>query len=420
MGIVENNKKYIIREELFGYTFFDKPKLRHTFVLGENLDAFLKSRNLSMDDCKYLKAKRKDYRKDIIYSPIRIYYELTLACNLRCKSCFNRSGKPRAYELITEEVLKSLNDLREANVLDLRFTGGELTKRPDWFEILRFAKKLGFAVSCNTNATYLDDEINKKFADLDIEQVTVSIDGRKEHHEINRGSHTFDRTITNLKRMRELGVKLRINTLINKYSVDDLEYMLELASKYVTEINFFITRFIGRGGEFKNDGNLATFEQFYEMSKQANKLRPKYPNLNILHFEQATVDNSSRSGTYDDFGLKVGPPDGSTRFNIMSDGSLWAGGYIPYVDASYELGNIKTDDIYDVWQKSEKLEQFREEARGLELFCRECDKYGKTCPGPNFELELLREKDRTITNPYCFYGTGPSLLQVIEDKENDR
>lgn len=420
MSSAEPGKKYVIREEPFGYTFFDKPKLRHKFVLRENLNDFLKSRGLPLDECKYLRTKRKGFRKDIIYSPIRIYYELTLACNLQCKSCFNRSGKPRPYELSTEEVLKSLKDLREANVLDLRFTGGELTRRHDWFEILRAAKELGFAVSCNTNAVYVDDEINKKFAKLDIEQVTVSIDGRKEHHEMNRGLQTFDRTVANLKRMYELGVRLRINTLISKYSVNDLEYMLELASRYVTEINFFITRFIGRGSEFKNEGNLVTFEEYYEMSKQANKLRPKYPNLNILHFEQATIDNSSRCGIYDEFGLRVGPPDGLTRFNIMSDGSLWAGGYIPYVDSSYELGNIKIDDIYEIWQKSEKLKLFREEAGDLELFCQACDKYGKTCPGPNFELELLRKKDPSVSNPYCFYGSGPSLLQKIEDEKNEK
>jgi len=375
---------------------------------------------LELEDCEYLKAEREDFRADIIYSPTRIYYELTLACNLQCKSCFNRSGKPRPNELSTDEIKKSLVDLRKANVLDLRFTGGELTRRSDWFEILKSAKELGFAVSCNTNAAYFNDEINKKLAELDIEQVTVSIDGRKEHHEANRGCNTFDRTLSNLKRMHELGVKMRINTLINKYSLNDLEYMLDLASKYVTEINFFITRFIGRGSEFKKEDGLVTFDEFYEMSKQADKLRPKYPNLNILHFEQSTIDNSSRCGIYDEFGLKVGPPDGYTRFNIMSDGSLWAGGYIPYVDSSYELGNIKTDNIYDIWQKSKKLESFREESRKLELFCRRCDKYSKTCPGPNFELELLRKKDSSITNPYCYYGSGPSLLQIIEDKENAR
>lgn len=409
------SKRYLLRDEPFGYTFYDKDKLSHQFILKNELNSFLNKTNISINDYEYLKAERKDYRKDIVYSPIRIYYELTLACNLKCKSCFNCSGEPRHYELSTKEVVDSLKHLKKYNILDLRFTGGELILRPDWYEILKTAKELGFAVSCNTNATHLDDKINKQFADLKLEQVTISIDGNKKHHEINRGKNTFDRTIKSLKRLHELGVKLRINTLINKSSLYDLEFMVDLASKYTTEINFFITRFIGRGSEFKKNGNLVTFEEFYQMSKKAEKLRPKYPNLHIMHFEEATLKNSSRKGNFDKYGLRIGPPDATTRFNIMSDGSMWAGGYIPYVDKSYFLGNITKDSIFNVWQNSSKIEEFRRQSRKLENYCSKCDKYSKTCPGPNFELELLRKIDPEISNPYCFYGTGPSLLSIIEN-----
>lgn len=408
------SKRYLLRDEPFGYTFYDKDKLSHQFILKKELNSFLNKTNISINDYEYLKAEHKGYRKDIVYSPIRIYYELTLACNLQCKSCFNSSGKPRHYELSTKEVIDSLYHLRANNILDLRFTGGELILRPDWYKILRTAKELGFAVSCNTNATHLDDKINKLFAELKLEQVTISIDGNKIHHEMNRGKNTFDRTIKNLKRLHELGVKLRINTLINKSSLYDLEFMVDLASKYTTEINFFITRFIGRGSEFKKNGNLVTFEEFYQMSKKAEKLRLKYPNLHIMHFEEATLKNSSRKGNFDKYGLRIGPPDATTRFNIMSDGSMWAGGYIPYVDKSYFLGNIVKNSIFDVWQNSSKIEEFRRQSRKLENYCSKCDKYSKTCPGPNFELELLRKIDPEISNPYCFYGTGPSLLSIIK------
>jgi len=193
--------------------------------------------------------------------------------------------------------------------------------------------------------------------------------------------------------------------------------MVELASRYTNEINFFITRFIGRG---KNLGmeDLVTFEEFYEMSQQAKKLRAKYPSLNIMHFEQSTIQNSSRSGIYDKLGLKMGSPDGTTRFNIMSDGGLWAGGYIPYVDPSYCLGNIKFDDIFEIWQRSNKLERFRESSRKLEIYCSKCDEYLKRCPGPNFEIELYRKNNPGVKNSYCYYGDGPSLLTIIEDSSD--
>jgi len=45
-----DNKDYILREEIFGYTFFDCKKLRHKFIKKADLDIFLKQNNLKKDD----------------------------------------------------------------------------------------------------------------------------------------------------------------------------------------------------------------------------------------------------------------------------------------------------------------------------------------------------------------------------------
>ncbi len=409
----ELRKPYILRDEPFGYTLYDRRTLRHEFVLKEEWNQIKVAKGITEEDFAYRPAKRTDFRQDIVYSPIRIYWETTLACNLHCIYCFNDSGKKRPFELCTEEMMQAMDGLKEANVLDLRFTGGELTRRDDWFDVLKRAKELGFSVSCNTNGIYSDPEVPDKFAQLRIEQVTISIDGRKENHEKHRGKNTFDRTLRSLERMQELGVRLRINTLIRKSSLDDLDYMADLAADHgVEEINFFITRFVGRGQDLQSEA--ASFEEFYEMSQRADQARDRHPRLRILHFEEATIRNSSRGGEYDKFGLRVGPPDGSTRFNIIHNGDIYAGGYMPYVDQGYRAGNVRTDNIYEVWQSNPILEKFRDQSRRLENFCANCKEFKKRCPGPNFELERLRQIRPDLENPYCFYGDGPSLLTLIE------
>jgi len=138
-----NNKNYIIREEFFGYTFFNRKSLRHRFVHKKDFNKILNQLGIKRNDEIFLPLKRKNVRKDIIYSPIRIYYELTLACNLRCKFCFNSAGKPRKRELTTKEIIKNLYDLKKENIINLHFTGGEFTLRPDWYTIFLEAKKLG-------------------------------------------------------------------------------------------------------------------------------------------------------------------------------------------------------------------------------------------------------------------------------------
>ena len=88
-------KKYFLRHEPFGYTFFDKSKIRHEFLFKSELNKFLENRGLKRGDLEVLKPKKTIFRRDILYAPIRIYYEITLGCNLHCRYCYNDSGKRR-------------------------------------------------------------------------------------------------------------------------------------------------------------------------------------------------------------------------------------------------------------------------------------------------------------------------------------
>lgn len=408
-------KKFIVREEPFGYTLSSRDTLHHELIAKNEFKQTLKGLGIGKTNYDFLPIKKgKDFRTDIVYSPTRIYYELTLACNLRCKFCFNNSGKPRNRELSTEEVIRSLEDFKQSNVIGIRFTGGEFTCRPDWFEIFKAAKDLGFIVSGNTNATYFDSKINKQFAELDLDQVTVSIDGTKIHHEQNRGEGTFDRTLHNLKEMHKLGVNLRINTLLNRYSLHDLEPMTEIASKYAKEINFFTVRFMGRGAELESEYSI-DWKEFYRFAKEAERVRKKYPKLSLLTFCQVTNRSSVGEEKHKKLGLKMGTTSGTTTLNVTSDGNFWAGGYTPYIDPRLSLGNVRKDSVFDIWQKSHRLEKIRDKARDLKLFCRKCPELNEKCPGPVFETELYRELHPESKNLYCIHGSGSPLLTKIKN-----
>lgn len=408
-------KKYALRYEPFGYTFFDKPQIRHQFLLKNELKKFLADKGVDKNDLEILKPKRKNYRKDILYAPIRIYYEITLGCNLHCRYCYNDSGKRRKNELTTEEIFKSCDHFKKHNVLELRFTGGELTCRHDWFEILKYAKELGFAVSCNTNAAYYNSKVCERFAELNLDQVTVSLDGGKKNHEMNRGKGTYDRTVDNIRRMHSLGVRLRINTLVNRYSVNDVEEVLKVASKYADEVNFFTIEFIGRGAHLESTDGV-TVKDHHKMSQKIQKLKKNNPNLNILHFAQVSKKTSVNPQVAKKLGLKIGHPSGSTTFNVLSDGSYSRGGYIPYINRKFILGNVKTDDPFEVWQNNPFLEKMRDDGAELILFCEKCPLFiSNECRGPKFETELNRYYYPEVKNPACIYGDGPSLLRLIEE-----
>jgi MoaA/NifB/PqqE/SkfB family radical SAM enzyme len=58
----------------------------------------------------------------LLVAPIRVYYEVTKRCNLRCKHCFNISGIETKSELSASEVINILHGLKQNGVIDIRFT----------------------------------------------------------------------------------------------------------------------------------------------------------------------------------------------------------------------------------------------------------------------------------------------------------
>ena len=139
----------------------------------------------------------------------------------------------------------------------------------------------------------------------------------------------------------------------------------------------------------------------------------QYPVLNILHFMGSTKSRSI-NGKIDGFGLQAGPPSGFTTFNLTCDGGIYGGGYVPYIDASWCLGNIKKDDIFDIWQRSELLEKQRKQSQALKNFCSKCPVYGTSCAETKWEIELNRQLHPENNNYYCIYGQGKPLLDIVK------
>jgi len=395
-------KRFVLRTETFGTTLFDKKLLRHKFVRHDEIPTELYFDDVVVEDYEMRESDLTNARTDILYTPIRVYFDLTFACNLRCRTCYNQSGKASPDELTNEQTKKALSGLRRDNVLDVRFSGGEITQRHDWFDILSEAKKLGFAVSMNTNGVYDDNSIIPKMAELDLEQITFSVDGDRELHDYIRGSGNYDRVVDSMSKLHKLGATLRINTIISKNSINSIENMLELASNYADEINFFFFRPIGRARGLMHV--IATYEDLQRFNEKLERLKPEYSHINILHKEKVIETNSISNNVHNHVGLYVGATDGFTRFNILQNGDLCAGGYASYIDKDLVLGNIVTEGytLINVWQNSEKLNAFREKSKRLVERCNNCEERAERCGGEGIEMLLYREATGE-RNPYCKY-----------------
>jgi MoaA/NifB/PqqE/SkfB family radical SAM enzyme len=287
------------------------------------------------------------------------------------------------------------------NVFDLRFTGGEPTFRDDWFQILSRAKALGFALSLNTNGVYPQGSaIIDRLLSLELNQLTVSIDGLAETHDRIRGSGSFDSSMASIERLYRGGAPLRTNTVLTRDNVTEVPQLISLLSPMVREMNFFYMRPVGRAVKLRHQH--LDFDQHFRSSQETIALRAGYPNVRIMHFEQSFIERSIIKEELPFADLAMAPPYGSTTLGLNADGSMWPHGYTPYqASPLFKLGQYPHVNLAWVWHDSPVLDAIRGWLRKLMERCKTCSEYRSRCAGLNFEMEVARSVGHITANPYC-------------------
>lgn len=334
----------------------------------------------------------------ILSAPIKLYFDITTKCNLSCTTCLNSSGKSLDDEMSTPQALKTIEGLHEDGVFYIKFSGGEPTTRDGWFDILSAAKELEFTIGINTNGLYSAKTLDK-LVSLNLDVIDISLDGFGKTHETIRGPNTFLKTVESIQELHKQGQSVTINSVITtEMTNDDIHRLTELAANYCEDICFFYPRPIGRAQNHMT--LMPTFDEVANTLRRVKYIKSQY---NFLTKDAPLLPSEKPA----DVGLLEAGINGFTRFNIMSDGRLYAGGCVPYItdESKYtkSLGNIVSENfsISHVWNHSPELWAIREESVAFQARCDKCDLYQKRCDGFTLEMEDYREAYGF--NPFCMY-----------------
>ncbi len=168
-----------------------------------------------------------------VMGPVKIQWELTYRCNLRCRHCHLWKIKEE-NRLSLDRIKEVLRELRELGGKYVSFSGGELFLLRESFDILSFAKSLGFRVAANSNGWLLDEKNSRRLAETGIDTVFLSLDGPREVHDWIRGVEgAWDRVMGAIKNIRETGEKPRVfvNITLNRKNLPYLLETIEMAVK---------------------------------------------------------------------------------------------------------------------------------------------------------------------------------------------
>ncbi|MCM8756729.1 MAG: radical SAM protein [Candidatus Omnitrophica bacterium] len=118
-------------------------------------------------------------------------------------------------ELSLDEWKNTLEQLKENNIREVVFSGGEPFLRGDLLEIISYAKTLKFKVGIITNGYLLERVILDKLIDLGVDSISISLDGDEEQFDRIRGvKGAYKKVINSCKMLSEYRKKKALSVYL--------------------------------------------------------------------------------------------------------------------------------------------------------------------------------------------------------------
>ena len=357
---------------------------------------------------------------DFDQAPFVVIWETTQACDLaclHCRACAVPARDPR--ELDTAEAKTLIDTIRRFGRPLLVLTGGDPLKRPDAVELVRYGVDAGLRVALTPSGTPLmTPRVLAELHEAGMSRLAVSLDGATaEQHDAFRGvAGSWEWTIRMLEAARALGLSTQINTTISRHNLHQLEPLIALMTRLGIALwsVFFIVP-VGRARpedlttaeEFES-----VFERLYELSATApfdikTTAAPHYRRL-VMQRQRAERRGGSRSEPPVPFtgGIGFSLPDGVGRaakgvndgdgFVFVSHrGDIYPSGFLPL-----SAGNVRTDDLVDVYRSHELFRSLRDRDR-LKGKCGVCE-FRSVCGGSRARAYAMTG-DPLEADPLCAY-----------------
>lgn len=350
--------------------------------------------------------------------PFLVIWETTQACDLACLHC-RASAQPsrNPLELSTEEAKSLIDEIAALKAPLFVMTGGDPLKRPDIYELVRYAADRKLRPSMTPSATpLLTREAIVKLKEGGLARLAISLDGptAEIHDGFRRVVGSFDLTIQGARWAREIDLPVQINTTITRHNlkyIDAIIALLEDLDIALWSVFFLVPT--GRG----SDIDLISAEEFeqvfaklYETSRrvkfdikstEAQHYR-RYLLQRRTELRRAGVTKPSELppvlGTASADGIGRAPKginDGKGFVFVSHTGEVFPSGFLPIT-----AGNVRSESLTKLYRESPLFQSLRDE-RNLLGKCGRCE-YKQICGGSRARAYALTE-NIFAEEPCCSY-----------------
>lgn len=298
--------------------------------------------------------------------PLSAHLDITWRCNERCVHCY--LDHDAGGEMSTDEIKNVLRQLSESGTFFLNISGGEPLFRQDCFEILEYARALGFNVKLKTNAVMIGTKEAERLKKLGIEQIQISIYSHRPeiHDTITTLPGSLHRSLNAIKRLKASGLKVSISNVLMKHNAADGKSVQKLAKEL--DVSFTIDPTITP--MLNGDRSILDLNVSIDTLKEIMHNEGFVGNVEEYCSPTSTVDEDVLDG--------YSCSAGHTLVYISPFGDVY-----PCVQFPMPCGNLRAQSFEEIWHGSPALSELRSiQVRDLPI-CSKCSHAGycSRCPG---------------------------------------
>ncbi len=222
--------------------------------------------------------------------PASGFFELTPRCNFHCKMCYICSmPEDRSYlenELPAWQWVDIGKQARDAGLLFLTLTGGEIFMRKDFFDIYEPLSEMGFNITLFTNGSLIDAAKAKRLGKRPPSKVSITLygSGPDTYGRVTGHPGGFDNTINAIKLLLAENIKVELKTTVIKDNCKEFEDILAITESLgltLGVVNYVAPRREGHGTDPENS-RLEPYE-LAKYEKMVQDFRQKYEDKEKLH-----------------------------------------------------------------------------------------------------------------------------------------
>ncbi len=360
-------------------------------------------------------------------TPFLVIWEVTQACDLSCKHCRAAAQPLRSPdELTTEEGKNLIDQIADLHVPIFVMTGGDPIKRPDVFELIRYATEKGVHAALTPSATpLLTREVIGKLKDAGLARLAVSLDGSTAeiHDNFRQLSGAYAKTLQAIEWANEVGLPIQVHTTASRHNIADLDSLATLLHELdIVMWSVFFLVPVGRGQK----ADLLTGEEFEQVFEKLYKLSKEVPfqikTTEAMHYRRYILQQHvaelqrERASHGEEKPVEARTAQWTTRkvndgrgFVFVSHtGNVYPSGFLPMLG-----GSVREQSLKEIYRDSPVFRTLRD-LHQLQGKCGACE-FKEICGGSRaraFALtgDLLAEEPCCIYQPKNYHASEEVLV----------